>query len=95
VLTGFLKCAFLQVREDCGTEVMQRSVAKKFVVAGYTSVISIVLADKTLDFEIEEVCARIRALFYSVLVGYVEHCCAYLITVVLIPRFAILNSIIQ
>ena len=43
------------MREDCSTEVMQRSVAKRFVVEGCTSVISIVLVDRTLDFEIEEV----------------------------------------
>lgn len=34
---------------------MQRSLAKKFVSVGTTSVISIVLVDRTLDFEIEEV----------------------------------------
>ena len=35
---------------------MQRSVVKRFVVEGRTSVISIVLTDhRTLDFEIEEV----------------------------------------
>ena len=45
-----------QVREDCGTEVMQRSVAKGYLTAGRTSTISIVLEDHTLDFEIEEVC---------------------------------------
>lgn len=44
------------MRDDCGTEVMQRSLHKKFVTLGHTSIISIILNDRTLDFEIEEVC---------------------------------------
>lgn len=50
-----------QVRDDCETEVMRRSVAKQYV-AGNTCVISVVTAagpgakeGVTLDFEIREV----------------------------------------
>ena len=58
-----------QVRDDCTTEVMQRSVAKKYLTMGRTSVISLVLADRTLDFEIEEVsvCFVFVSLMWSAL----------------------------
>ena len=45
----------LEVRDDLGTDVMRRSLAKHFVAGNSpTSVVSIVLSDRTLDFEIEE-----------------------------------------
>lgn len=52
----------LQVREDCSTEVMQRSVAKGHLTAGRTSTISIIWEDRTLDFEIEEVTWCLRSM---------------------------------
>jgi hypothetical protein len=45
----------IEVRDDIGTDVMRRSVAKQFVAGSeQTCVISIILANRTLDFEIEE-----------------------------------------
>lgn len=44
-----------KVRDDAGSEVMQRSVAKGYLTEGCTSVITIVWEDRTLDFEIVEV----------------------------------------
>lgn len=43
------------MRDDIGTDVMRRSLAKQFVAGSeQTCVISIILVDRTLDFEIEE-----------------------------------------
>jgi hypothetical protein len=43
------------VRDDIGTDVMRRSLIKQFVAGSeQTCIISIVLANRTLDFEIEE-----------------------------------------
>lgn len=44
----------VEVRQDCSTEVLRRSLAKQYI-SDNTCVISIVLADRTLDFEIQEV----------------------------------------
>ena len=60
ILTSSILClsvclSFFQVRDDIGTDVMRRSLAKQFVAGSeQTCVISIVLATRTLDFEIEE-----------------------------------------
>jgi hypothetical protein len=44
-----------QVRDDIGTDVMRRSLAKRFVAGSLqTCVVSIVSASRTLDFEIDE-----------------------------------------
>lgn len=46
----------LQVRSDLTTDVMRRSVSKKYVFEGQHSlVISLILKDRTLDFQIDEV----------------------------------------
>ena len=43
------------MRDDIGTDVMRRSLVKQFVAGSeQTCIISIVLANRTLDFEIEE-----------------------------------------
>ena len=43
------------MRDDIGTDVMRRSLAKHFVTGSeQTCVISVVLTKRTLDFEIEE-----------------------------------------
>lgn len=46
----------LEVRDDCSTEVMKRSMGKNYLSNNGThNVISIVMDDRTLDFEIDEV----------------------------------------
>jgi hypothetical protein len=46
------------VRDDLTTDVMKRSIARKYVGEenkNFSKVISIILKDRTLDFEIDEV----------------------------------------
>jgi hypothetical protein len=55
-----LCCLVGQVRDDMTTDVMKRSISKRYVeeFRNPSLVISILLKDRTLDFEIEEVCVQ-------------------------------------
>ncbi|KAJ1420472.1 hypothetical protein B484DRAFT_130171, partial [Ochromonadaceae sp. CCMP2298] len=66
----------LQVTDLCDSEVLQRSVNRGYLEPSYSSVVSVVLADRTLDFEVDEVSwgaifhpLQILVNFYQVMVA--------------------------